>query len=131
MAPSTFSVIMNNTNLDFDQHEYVSLDDASKFFLPALGLEVTGGCGGSALLPTGTPVVSSIPSSAFVCGGIIGGILGGATGGVTFLVLGGTAASLTASFRATSSVVSFFGGVAAVYSSTFLLSATGLVGASG
>lgn len=28
MAPSTFNVIMNNTNIDFDQHEYVSLDDA-------------------------------------------------------------------------------------------------------
>ena len=27
MAPSTFNVIMHNTTLDFDQHEYVSLDD--------------------------------------------------------------------------------------------------------
>lgn len=28
MAPSTFNVLMNNTNLDFNQYEYVSLDDA-------------------------------------------------------------------------------------------------------
>ena len=28
MAPSTFIVLMNNTNLDFNQYEYVSLDDA-------------------------------------------------------------------------------------------------------
>lgn len=27
MAPSTFNVIINNTNLDFNQYEYVSLDD--------------------------------------------------------------------------------------------------------